>query len=348
MKSPSSPFHLARILGPAILTVLLLLPGLAMAQKKDVTTWRVQSHWPAASSSYTDSLLKLRDILIERTDGRLVLEPYEAGSLFSATESFNAVRRGIIPMATTSPAYLIDQVPLAGVAIGQPFAFRNVWEAAYFHQQMGFEQMMRDQVAKYGVYYSTDRIFPTEMVVSRPIESLNDFKKLKIRSAGVLQVFLTDAGASASYIAAPELYTALSQGIVDGAHWGAAVGAMSMSLYEVIKYHVKPALTISGSDAFIINQKAMDKLPEDVREILLDTMNEQFWKRTNEYLYDETITLANAQKDLDVKVNVLPQEVQDHMVQAAQKSWDKEAKRSKESAEAIEMMKEFLGRLGYL
>lgn len=75
----------------------------AIAQQKTVT-WRVQSHWPRASSSFKDSLHLLRDNLDKRTDGRLKLEPFEAGALFGATETFGAVKRGAIQMGTISPS----------------------------------------------------------------------------------------------------------------------------------------------------------------------------------------------------------------------------------------------------
>ncbi|HEX7043064.1 MAG TPA: TRAP transporter substrate-binding protein DctP [Burkholderiales bacterium] len=339
----------ARIVAGAALAALLVAPLAGAAQNdKEVIRWRVQSHWPAASSSYKDSLLLLKDKLEKRTNGRLVLEPHEAGALFGAKETFNAVRRGVIEMGTISPAYIIDQVSLAGIASGLPFAFRNVWEAAYFHKQLGFEQMLRDEVAKYGVYYSTDKVYPTEMVTKQPINSYEDFRKLKIRSSGALQVFLTEAGAAASMIPGPEIYPALSQGVIDAVHWGAVQGAMSMSLYEIAKYHVRPALNIAGTDAFIINMKALDKLPPDVRKTVIDTLDEQFWLRTNEYQYKETVTLAKAQKELGVKVNVLPEDLQQHLAKAAQKIWEKEAARSKEAAKAVEMLKNFLRELGYI
>src|SRR5690554_2453498 len=213
----------------------------APAAAQETYTWKVQSHWPGASSSYTDSLVRLQRVLDERTDGRLKLKLYEAGALFKAQETFNAVSRGILEMGTISPGYAQDKMTLAGIASGLPFAFRNVWEAAYFHQNIGFEQMLRDEAAKSGVYWATDKVYPTEMVTSKPINSWEDFTGLKIRSSGALQKFLTEAGASASYIPGSELYTALDSGIVDGAHWGAAQGAASMGLYDVAKYHVQPA-----------------------------------------------------------------------------------------------------------
>lgn len=318
------------------------------AQAADTTTWRVQSHWPGASSSYKDSLVRLKDTLEERSEGRLKLQLFEAGALFSATETFTAVSRGIMDMGTISPSYAQHQITLAGIASGLPFAFRNVWEAAYFHKNMGFEDMLRAEAAQYNVYWSTDKVYPTEMVIKRPINSLSDFRGLKIRSSGSLQTFLTDAGAAASYIPGGELYTALDTGIVDGAHWGASQGANSMALYEVAKYHVQPALSISGTDVFIVSQRSLDKLPEDLQEMVKQALEEQFWMRTNEYLYQERVSLNNAVQNKGVQINQLPDEVQDHLTQAAVKHWEKEGQRSENTQKALAMLKEFLGKLGYL
>jgi TRAP-type mannitol/chloroaromatic compound transport system substrate-binding protein len=326
----------------------IMLPGQGVAQDKDVIKWRVQSHWPSASSSYTDSLKLLKDRLEERTNGRLVLELHEAGALFKAKETFNAVSRGVIQMGTISPAYVRDKIEVAGIASGLPFAFRNVWEAAYFHKHMGFEEMIREEAAEYGVYYSTDKVYPTEMVVKEPIESWDDFTSLKIRSSGTLQKFLSSTGASASYLPGEELYPALSSGVVDAAHWGAAQGAMSMSLYDTAKYHVRPPLNIAGTDAFIINQDAIDKLPDDIRATLMQTLDEQFWYRTNEYLFKEQVALAKAQADNGVKINTLPQEVQDKLAQIAKESWEAEAEQGPKAEKALKMLKDYLAELGYL
>ncbi|EMP54459.1 extracellular solute-binding protein, family 7, bacteria [Marinobacter santoriniensis NKSG1] len=318
------------------------------ANAQETVTWKVQSHWPGSSSSYTDSLGRLKRVIEERTDGRLKLQLFEAGALFKAKDTFDAVSRGILEMGTISPSYAQDKMTLAGIASGLPFAFRHVWEAAYFHQNMGFEQMLRDEAAKYGVYWATDKVYPTEMVVKKPIKSWDDFTSLKIRSSGALQTFLTEAGAAASYIPGSELYSALDSGIVDGAHWGAAQGAYSMGLYEVAKYHVKPALNIAGTDVIIVSQKALDKLPEDMQKIVKQALDEQFWVRTNEYQYKERVTLAKAIAEQGVQINTLPDDVQARLVKTAQGMWDEEGKRSEQAKKALGMLKEFLGNLGYL
>ncbi len=207
---------------------------------------------------------------------------------------------------------------LAGIASGLPFAFHHVWEAAYFHKHMGFEDMLREEAAKHGVYWSTDKVYPTEMVVKKPINSWEDFTKLKIRSSGALQKFLDDAGASTTYLPGSELYPALDTGVVDGAHWGAVQGAASMSFYEVAKYHVRPALNIAGTDVIIVSQKALEKLSERDQEIVKQVLDEQFWYRTNEYLYQEQVALRKAIAEQGVQVNTLPDDVQKRLVDAAQ------------------------------
>ena len=121
-----------------------------------------------------------------------------------------------------------------------------------------------------------------------------------------------------------------------------------MGLYEVAKYHVQPALNIAGTDVIIVSQKALDKLPEDMQNIVKDALNEQFWIRTNEYQYKERITLAKAIEEQGVQLNVLPDEVQDKLVATAQAMWDEEGKRSENAKKALDMLKGYLADLGYL
>ena len=338
---------LSRFLLP--LALLSLVPAMAASEEdKETTTWRVQSHWPSGSSTYEGSLVHLKNVIEERTDGRLKLQLYGAGGLFKAPEIFNAVSRGVIEMGTILPAYAQDKMTLAVIASGLPFAFRNTWEAAYFHQNLGFEKMLREEAAKHGVYYASDRVYPVRLVVKEPIDNMEDFTSLKLRSSGAMQKFLSQAGAAASYLPGPELYPALSSGVVDGAHWGGISGANTMNLFEVAKYVVDPALTNSSTDAFVINQEALDALPEDVRSIVVQALDEQFWYRSNEYLYQERVALAEAMKEHGVQVNELPADVQAQLTKVATDVWDESADRSDAAREALKRLKTFLSELGYL
>nr|WP_254774468.1 hypothetical protein [Marinobacter sp. AC-23] len=94
--------------------------------------------------------------------------------------------------------------------------------------------------------------------------------------------------------------------------------------------------------------KALNKLPADMQKIVKDALDEQFWIRTNEYLYKERVTLAKVIAEQGVQVNVLPSEVQDRLVKTAQVMWDEEGERSANAKKALDMLKGYLAELGYL
>ncbi|MFC1533255.1 TRAP transporter substrate-binding protein DctP [Thermodesulfobacteriota bacterium] len=330
------------------LTISIILAvginGAYAAEK--VTKWRCVSHWPMASSSYKASLLVVAERIKKRTNGRLIIEPYPAGALVPAKEEFNAVKRGMVPIAITSSAYPRAQVPLMNVASGLPLNFGDVWEGVYYYKWLGFEQMLKDEVAKHGLIYFTDKVYPTELSLKKPVRTFEDFKGLKLRSSGILQSFLTSIGAAASGIPGSEIYAALASGVVEGAHWGAVQGSYSMKFYEINKFHLRPSLNVAGTDIWLVNKKALAKLPKDLQEILLQTLEEHFWLRTNQYIYLENKTLSKVLKTLGVELITLPPKEYGKMQSAALKIWDDVAKKGPQCAKAVEILKDFNRQMG--
>ncbi|MCG2776588.1 MAG: TRAP transporter substrate-binding protein DctP [Desulfobacterales bacterium] len=347
MKKSAKVFGLISICMAVLFSTGILMVSDQPAMAADeVISWKCPAHWPMASSSYKDSLQVVAARLKERTNGRLIIEPYPAGALVPGKENFNAVKRGMVPIAITSSAYDMAQVPLLNVASGLPLNFGEVWEAAYFHQWLGFEKMLKGEFAKHGLLYFTDKVYPTELSLKKPVRTFEDFKGLKLRSSGILQKFLTSIGAAASQIPGGEIYAALASGVVDGAHWGAVQGSYSMKFYEVNKYHLRPALNVAGTDIWLINQKAFDKLPKDLQEILTTTLEEQFWLRTNEYIYLENKSLSKVVKEQGVELITLPPEEYAKMQTAALKIWDEVAQKGPQCAKAVGMLKDFNRMMG--
>lgn len=324
------------------IAVMAVPPQTMAADATKPVEWRLQAHLPTGSGSWTDSVLAFTKKIEERTDGRLRIRPHAAGSLMAASEIFPAVRRGIIPIGYTSPAYIMDYVPTAGLAFAIPGAFQHIWEATYFWKHLGFEELIREEAAEHGVRYYTDKLYPTEVVLKQPVRSLADFKALRIRSAGMLQKFLTEVGATTVHVPGPEIYLALSTGVVDGAHWGAAQEANSLGLYASAKYHARPPLGIGGVEAFIINERAMQSLPEDIRKIVHDTLEEHFWWRTTEYQFQEMRILKELSKTQGVQLTEFPEDVQARMREVGHSLREEEARKSKNAAEAVRRLNEFL------
>jgi len=326
----------------AVATPALIGKGLAQG----AVNWRVQSHWPKASSSFDDSLGVFAAELEERTDGAFKLELFGAGEFAKGPDVYNIVRKGVVPMGTLSPSYILDQAQAAGFLYGIPGTFRDVWEVMHYAKNLGIEDMVNEELVPDGVRLMSEKAYPTEMVVSKKIESAADFQGLKIRSSGTMLDYLSAAGAAPQYIPGSELYQSLSSGVVDGAHWGAAIGAQSMSLWEVCKYHCKPPLGFT-IDAYVMNEEALQALDDDMRSTFMDLMTARFFLRSAEYMHKEAIALAEGIANQGVEVITLPDDVLGMFADASKDILETEKAKGEIAAKAHEAYTGLMKDLGY-
>ncbi|MEZ5729618.1 MAG: TRAP transporter substrate-binding protein DctP [Burkholderiaceae bacterium] len=328
----------AAVAAPAVI-------GTARAQSK--VTWKVQAHWPKASASFKDSLQWLANELGKRTDGRFRMQLFGAGELAKGPEIYNIVRRGVVEMGTLSAAYILGEAQAMGLGYGVPGSLLEPWEMTHYLKNLGGEALINEELLPKGIIYRTEKAYTTELVVNKKIQTLDDFKSLKLRSAGTLLAYLAAAGASPTHIAGPELYQSLATGVVDGAHWGAAQGALTMKLWEVARYHMKPALGIT-TDAYVFNKAAVDKLPADLRLILMSLVEERFFSRTAEYQHKEAIALTKGRTSMKVEVVQFPKEVQARFAQASKDILAKEAAKGPLAAPGAAARTALMKDLGYV
>jgi TRAP-type mannitol/chloroaromatic compound transport system substrate-binding protein len=324
--------------------------GAAQAQTKaapKVFKWRFQTHWPAASASYAPFKKFIEEEIKALTDGQLLIEVFPAATFVPTNDLFDAWAKNVIQGGTGS-TYWISHVPLTAVAGQCPLAFRELWEAEYFHFHMGFEDALKKEHLEKGIMYWTEKIFPTAMVSRKPVKTLSDMKGLKVRSSGKIADMLMMAGASPVLVPGGEIYTALSTGVIEAAHWGAAAGALTMKLCEPAKYYVQPNLAFSATDLVMVSKKAWDELPPDVQKVVHLALRERCWRRSNEYIQEETKALDTMKNKYGVQVSWLDAEAQKALQEAAIKTWGEAAALSPANAEWIEKMKEFLKSLGYV
>ena len=159
--------------------------------------------------------------------------------------------------------------------------------------------------------------------------------------------YLAAAGASPQQIAGPEIYQAISTGVVDGAHWGAAIGAHSMKFWEVAKYHMKPALGFAN-DAYIVNTAALDKLPADLRQQFLSLVEERYFRRSVEYLHLEAVALTTGKTTMGVEVVQFPDDVLKRFAEASTGILKKEASKDDNARKAGDALTNLMKDLGYV
>ncbi|MCB1411972.1 MAG: TRAP transporter substrate-binding protein DctP [Xanthobacteraceae bacterium] len=326
---------------------LVAAPAVISSARADTkVTWKVQAHWPKASGSFNDSLGVLAKLLEERTGGRFKMELYGAGEIAKDREIFNVVKRGVVPMGTISPGYILGEAQAMGLLYGTPGALRESWEMMHLTKNLGIEKMVNEELKPKGVLILAEKVYPTELVLKKKIATVDDFSSLKVRSTGTMLEYLAAAGASPQQVAGPEIYQAIATGVVDGAHWGAAVGAMSMKFWEVAKYHMKPALGFAN-DAYIINIAALDKLPPDLKLQFLSLVEERYFLRTVEYLQQEARALTMGKTKMGVEVVHFPDDVMKKFHEASQAIIKKEQAKGEIAAKGCKALTGLMSDLGY-
>ena len=111
---------------------------------------------------------------------------------------------------------------------------------------------------------------PQQLWLTKEVSGLDGFKNLKVRSWNREQSeMMRLLGGSGISITTAEVIPALQRHVVDGA-FTAAVPAMDWKIWEVARYAFMMNLTLSHQ-VIVVNQAEMDKLPADLRAVLLDT-----------------------------------------------------------------------------
>ena len=106
-------------------------------------------------------------------------------------------------------------------------------------------------------------------LAKKQVKVLEDLAGLKIRAATpMLTNMVKTLGAIPVSIPAPDTYTALERGTVDGTifPWEAI---SSFKIAEVLKYHVASGLYVAPLFT-LMNQKKYDSLPPDLRKVIDD------------------------------------------------------------------------------
>lgn len=254
-----------------MVAAIFLLTDYAAAAEK-VYKWRAVTHQLVGTSRYKGTMVPFCEMMKKASNGRLLIEPYGAGVLFPVTESFDAVRDGVVQMGMVWSGYWAGKDPvfaLAGSRCGDPI----VEYSENFYRSDYLAPLLSKVYEKFGVKaLGAFDLAPTEILCSnKPIRSLADFKGKKIRSAGIGATFYTALGAGAVSLSAPEIYQALQLGTVDAAEYNDYLVNREMGLHEVTKYVIEPCLHTGATDdkELIVNPKAWAELPDDLKNIVM-------------------------------------------------------------------------------
>lgn len=233
----------------------------------DMTKWKFAIPYPPGTA-FQGKFEFFCDIVKKMSNGRLQLEIVNAGAGIGPMEFLNAVSTGVIESAMVYPPLHQGQIPFGVVEVGLPGGPDSYDQVRSLHF-FGWSDVLSKAYAKHNVHWlPTSAQLGTWLLTKKPVNSLEDLKKLKIRAVGAYGKMMRAIGASPVVIAYAEIYTSLATGVIDGWAGSNIVEFNDSKVYEVAKY-LYP-LKVSGLQAapIVINMEAWNKLPEDLKAIV--------------------------------------------------------------------------------
>lgn len=209
------------------------------------------------------------------TNGNMLLKVYEPNKLLPPFQILDAVDKGKVKAGYTWIGYDQGKIPSLPLFSAVPFGMEP-WEFTAWNYFYGGAEMLNK------VYKSSGKNVHAELCgimgpetagwFRFPIKSLDDFKGLKIRFAGLGGQVLSKLGASVTMLPGGELYAALEKGTIDATEFSMPAIDQMLGFHKVVKYNIFPGWHQSFT-AFhlVINEKAWKALDPAQQSIVSTT-----------------------------------------------------------------------------
>lgn len=204
---------------------------------------------------------------IERlSDGRIKVQVLFSGEGVGTSGMLSAAKSGLITMAASFQSMHAGELPAGVVEIGLPGGTSDTDELYSLFHDKGWDKILTAAYGSYGLKWLEPYMQPPVYILTKkPINSIEDFKGLKIRAPGAYGKFLRNLGASPVSLAWSEIYTSLATGVIDGSIGSNMIDHRDGNHVEVAKYMYKLPLAGAQVLSLVVNQRAWDKLDDDLK-----------------------------------------------------------------------------------
>lgn len=352
-----------------LVLVLALLLSLAFAwpaaaESKPEFVWKCQSSWPRGSGLHYLQMRTL-DFIENWTHGRVKFERYSADEIVPGYETWNAVQRGIIPTGVACTCYTMSKNWTSGMYCSAP-GLGPVEKMGFYHGNWGpepkdvqhdknyetpvWKQLERIMLDTYGLMVLPSAMQTTETFLysMKPINSIDDLKKLKVRGVGVRGDVFKHAGVSVVGMPAGEILPAMERGVIDAAEFANFFGDIPMGFADVAKYiYFNPYSAAPCNLMFFVNKKVWDTVPADLQKLIKEASFESMKWSLAECLFLDFLYMRRAEVDHGAEIAIIPMEVGKYIHEKSLEFYEEKAKTDKDLAEYMKHYHEFFNTMGY-
>ena len=277
----------------------LAAPSIVSAQQRTFS-WKMTNAYGPGSPFYVQgpgSPTDFCNMVRTMSNGRLTIQHFAAGELIPALEGFDAVSKGIVEMNAANAYFWSGKTFAAQYFTAVPFGLNfqgfNAW---LYH---GGGQALWEEV--YAPFNLVPMIMGNTGVqmtgwFRKPIEKIEDLKGLKMRIPGLAGRVLAQHGVDVRLLPGGEIFPALERGVIDAAEFVGPFQDRRLGLHKAAKYYYTTGWhETSTATELIINKKAWDSLPPDLKEIVkvaaaaCNTISQAWCEATNAEALDDLV-----------------------------------------------------------
>lgn len=190
-----------------------------------------------------DSIPALAQRINTASNGSIRVKYYEPGKLIPPFEILEAVSMGKVNAGFGSGAYWQGKIPEAALFSAVPFGPEADEYLAWLFKGNGMTlyQEMYDQ-AGFNVKVLPYAVISPETSgwFSKPIQSPEDLKGLRMRFFGLGGKVMQELGVAVSLMPAGEIFQALEKGVIDATEFSFPAIDQKLGFYKVVKYNYYP------------------------------------------------------------------------------------------------------------
>ena len=314
-----------------LLITTALVAGLATSASAAKTyKWKLAATWGSTLTPFIDAPTNMAKLVEKMSDGQFKIRVDAANKHKAAFGILDMVKGGQYEMGHSGSYYWkgkdIDTLPFTTM----PFGMTAPEQYAWFYYGGGLDLMLK-AYKKHKVLSFPGGNTGVQMAgwFKKEINTLEDLKGLKMRIAGLGGEIMSKLGVAVTNMAPGELYTSLERGTLDALEWVGPGMDIKMGFHKIAPYYYTGWQEPASEMQFIVNKRKYDKLPEDLKQILLTAMKVSAYDMYIQN-YDMSSTAWDKMKKEypNIQVKTFPKEVMDKMKKVNKELRDEVSKKS--------------------
>ncbi len=318
---------------------------------------RIQTVWGSGNLGYF-KFQELCQSIAEVTDGKILFEGFQGGTVVETSRMFEAVKSGILDAMHCFDSYWTGILPVATFLTSYPFGLDRPDQWETWHNELGGNAIAQEAYGRHNMHYIGPIQHGDNLIHSRiPLRSFEDFINKRIRfPSGIIADVFRLAGVSTVLLPSSEIYPALANGDIDAADYVSAAVNYELGLGDIAKFIIMgpPATPCLhqpvDSMSIEMNLHAWRKIPQHFQKLIEMAVKKHSYEQYAAIQAADMIALAKMQQELQVEIIRLTDEDVAKFKRFAPPIWLKWAQKSTLAMRAFKSQLEFMksAKLNYI